>query len=348
MSFIRKTRQMYLQHKDRAAAGVVLDYSLTQLRALVREALDTGRCRHCGGPLAENFSVDHANPVSRAGSFRFDNLMVCCRSCNLAKGPLNEYEFHNLTLLIRNWPDPAARNLLAHPEGRWAGGWCWGCELACKHDGTIVSQVVKSPCGAQRRTPGRTDHIRFSEELVFKAPPPQTARRASTTYRKAVEVCQKTRYRLGTNDGQVGAFRRNRPSQRANPRLLEVREQVKRKAREQRYGADVVIEESKWNEFAESTEYMLAVYRKGKGVVVDVLRVNEAFIDNKGKVKLGVAAPKVVRDRDIGNYLEWEKDFELSLARLLYHEGLHSEFFRDGLDEYRRVVEKGLSIAREM
>jgi len=93
---------------------------------------------------------------------------------------------------------------------------------------------------------------------------------------------------------------------------------------------------------------MLAVYTRGKETIVDVLRVNEAFIDDRSKLKLGVEAPKVVKDRYIGDYLDWDKHFELAIGSLLYHEPLHSDFHSDGNDAYRKVVEKGLKIARKL
>jgi hypothetical protein len=93
---------------------------------------------------------------------------------------------------------------------------------------------------------------------------------------------------------------------------------------------------------------MLAIYKKGKETIVDVLQVNEVFITARGQLKLGVEAPKVVKDKYIGNYLDWDKHFELSFASIIYHEPLHINFDDDGNDAYRKVVEKGLKIARNI
>lgn len=136
--------------------------------------------------------------------------------------------------------------------------------------------------------------------------------------------------------------------ERANPRLAEKRERVKAKARRRDFGPEVVAEEARWNEFADSTQYTLAIYRRGKEIIVDVLRVNEAFIDKRGKLVLGVEAPKVVKDRDIGDYLDWDRHFELSREKLLHFEPLHSNFHDEGNEAYRRVVQRGLKIARKL
>jgi hypothetical protein len=137
-------------------------------------------------------------------------------------------------------------------------------------------------------------------------------------------------------------------AERRNPALAEQRERVKSKVREKKFGRELIDEEDRWNRFADEVGYMLAVYTRGKETIVDVLRVNEAFIDDRGKLKLGVEAPKVVKDRDIGDYLDWDKHFELPIQSLLYHEPLHSDFHSDGNDFYRKVVEKGLKIARKL
>lgn len=141
----------------------------------------------------------------------------------------------------------------------------------------------------------------------------------------------------------------------ANPHLVEQRERVKAKAREREFGPQLIAEESRWNEFADSTEYMLAIYRHGKEIVVDVLRVNEAWINERGKLVLGLEAPKVVKDRHIGQYLDWDRYFELPREKLLHYEPLGADFythdstgFDPGNKAYQQAVRRGLKIARKL
>lgn len=137
-------------------------------------------------------------------------------------------------------------------------------------------------------------------------------------------------------------------AERANPPLAQQRERVKAKVRERKFGPELIAEETQWNHFADSTEYMLAIYRHGKEIVVDVLRVNEAWIDDRGKLRLGVEAPKVVKDRHVADYLDWDRHFELLREKLLHFEPLHRDFHDDGNDAYRRTVERGLKLARKL
>ena len=44
---------------------------------------DGHRCQYCGGPAE---SLDHVVPRSRGGDHTWDNVVACCRSCNVRKG----------------------------------------------------------------------------------------------------------------------------------------------------------------------------------------------------------------------------------------------------------------------
>jgi len=144
-------------------------------------------------------------------------------------------------------------------------------------------------------------------------------------------------------------------AERANPRLAQQRERIKSKARERKFGPELIAEEYWWNEFAESTEYMLAIYWHGKEMVVDVLRVNEAWINDRGKLVLGAEAPKVVKDRHIGQHLDWDRYFELLREHLLHFDPLGADFyahdstgFGSANKAYQEAVRRGLKIARRL
>lgn len=44
---------------------------------------DGNRCQYCSGPAE---SIDHVLPRSRGGSHTWDNVVACCRRCNVRKG----------------------------------------------------------------------------------------------------------------------------------------------------------------------------------------------------------------------------------------------------------------------
>src|SRR3970040_652023 len=44
---------------------------------------DGHRCQYCGGPAE---SLDHVLPRSRGGDHTWENVVACCRPCNISKG----------------------------------------------------------------------------------------------------------------------------------------------------------------------------------------------------------------------------------------------------------------------
>jgi len=178
--------------------------------------------------------------------------------------------------------------------------------------------------------------------LFRKQPPadPPTDKQRKYTARLGIDVAPTmTKSSLSA---AIADFERRSPSAAAQ------RERIRAMARERKFGKDLVAKESRWNQFADDVGYMLAVYNRGKETIVDVLRVSEAIITVRGKLKLSLEAPKVVRDRHIGAYLDWDRHLELSIDALLYHEPLHAGFHSDGIDAYRKAVERGLKVARKL
>ena len=142
-----------------------------------------------------------------------------------------------------------------------------------------------------------------------------------------------------------------------NPKAKRQREHINRKRQEKadaqwadECGPELLEAERKWQTFSEGEGYILAAYVKGKNTIVDVLRVIDAYIEGAKKktLKLYVAAPKLRKDKYIGNYLEWERDFELPIDKLLYHEPLPTNFYDLGIPAYQKAVKRGLKIAKRL
>jgi hypothetical protein len=146
-------------------------------------------------------------------------------------------------------------------------------------------------------------------------------------------------------------------AEQKNPNARLQREHINRKqaARaEEKWasecGPELLGTKEQWSRFGEQGGFILAIYRRGENTIVDVLQVNDAFIDGarKKKLKLCVASPKVIKDRDIGDYLGWERDFELDVDKLLYYEPLQVDFEDAGIASYQHAVEHGLKKAKTL
>lgn len=64
---------------------------------------DGHRCQYCGGPAE---SIDHVTPRSRGGDHTWDNVVACCRPCNVRKGNRTPAE---VGLRLRSKPRPPRR-----------------------------------------------------------------------------------------------------------------------------------------------------------------------------------------------------------------------------------------------
>lgn len=111
---MRRTANIYGAQKRRAAkAGAGLDYTLSDLRLWCRIAVIDTRCYYCDGAVTEaNLSADHAMPVGRGGSWDRENIRICCKRCNRAKGALCALEYRQLLDLAGTWPDVARESIL--------------------------------------------------------------------------------------------------------------------------------------------------------------------------------------------------------------------------------------------
>ncbi|MDA1053799.1 MAG: hypothetical protein O3C40_25400 [Planctomycetota bacterium] len=137
-----------------------------------------------------------------------------------------------------------------------------------------------------------------------------------------------------------------------NPKAQRQREHIaaRREAKkpEVEVPPELIEAECRWNEFSDSTVYMLAVYQKGKERIVDVLQVAGAELSDRNKLRLSLVAPVARKDRYTGDWLDWDKIFELPIEKLLYFEPLNAKFSDAGLDGYKKAVERGLKIAKKL
>jgi 5-methylcytosine-specific restriction endonuclease McrA len=70
-------------------------------------------CQYCGGPAE---SLDHVKPRSKGGDHSWENVVACCRSCNVRKGSRTPDESG---IRLRRQPGPPRRVGATH--ARFAG-----------------------------------------------------------------------------------------------------------------------------------------------------------------------------------------------------------------------------------
>jgi 5-methylcytosine-specific restriction endonuclease McrA len=116
----RRSRDIFRHQRDRARqAGAVLGLTLDQLRRKVMLRLGMP-CSYCCQPLtAQNFSLDHRQPLSRGGTWDADNLVVICLRCNKIKGNLCDDEFRHFIDAVLQLDEVARKDIMAR---LYAGG----------------------------------------------------------------------------------------------------------------------------------------------------------------------------------------------------------------------------------
>lgn len=118
--------------KVRSASLVFLAPSVVRLRsrapvphrrraALHRRAVfarDDHECQYCGRPAE---CIDHVHPRSRGGEHSWENVVACCRQCNVDKGDrlLSEFRFDLARAPYAPEPLAVAAALRKMPPPQW-------------------------------------------------------------------------------------------------------------------------------------------------------------------------------------------------------------------------------------
>lgn len=106
-----KVRRLVYGLKRRGAS---VSQQKSARRQILHVITETNRiCWYCGEEMdMAEISLDHRAPVSRGGSHNRDNLVLCHKGCNLAKGDLMGHEFQSLLDLLYELGDEARNSVL--------------------------------------------------------------------------------------------------------------------------------------------------------------------------------------------------------------------------------------------
>ena len=76
------------------------------------KAIDPFVCYYSNATLKHtDFSIDHKQPLVRGGTNQLNNLCICTKAMNTAKGQMTEKEFKQLLKLISKWEDSGVKLL---------------------------------------------------------------------------------------------------------------------------------------------------------------------------------------------------------------------------------------------
>ena len=132
-----------------------------------------------------------------------------------------------------------------------------------------------------------------------------------------------------------------------NPNLRHEREQKKEKQREKKYGPELIAEEKKWEELSNQNKWLAVVYKSGKSIKAEVLRLNGAYITDGGKLKVESEAGKIVKDRHIGYVVEPGRYVELDPAKLLWSQVV-DDFDISDVSRFQATLKQAELVASRM
>ncbi len=107
----KKIKIRVKNHNDRAIRLGLQPIEGREIRELILNNYMSGfHCGYCKQQLYLNpiypygnaMSIDHKLPLKHKGTHTISNLIVCCHSCNIIKGTMNDHFYKRLLNLIRH------------------------------------------------------------------------------------------------------------------------------------------------------------------------------------------------------------------------------------------------------
>lgn len=115
------------------------------------------------------------------------------------------------------------------------------------------------------------------------------------------------------------------------------------------YGDKLVDELKKWKKYCDTYKQYFFIFKRGSKVQYEIAEVESAEIMGESKyfIQLGILLPKLHKDRDTGDYLEWEKEITLKPNQILKIEELSETIDMFDLETYESAKKKCESMASE-
>jgi len=115
------------------------------------------------------------------------------------------------------------------------------------------------------------------------------------------------------------------------------------------YGDEIVDELKEWEKYCNVDKQYILIFKRGSNIKCEIVEFESAEIvgDKKYSIQLSILFPKVYKDKDTGNYLEWEKEVNLKPKQVYKIEELNKTIDMFDLEEYESILNKYKTIANE-
>jgi hypothetical protein len=115
------------------------------------------------------------------------------------------------------------------------------------------------------------------------------------------------------------------------------------------YGDTLIDELEKWQRYCDPHKQYILIFKRGQQVQFDVAEFETAEIigGSKHSIQLGVLLPKLHKDKDTGDYLEWERELNLKPSEVLKIERLADAIDMFDIKTYQETKARCEAIANE-
>ncbi len=108
------------------------------------------------------------------------------------------------------------------------------------------------------------------------------------------------------------------------------------------YGDTLVDELKKWEKYCDTYDQYYLVFKRGSNVIYEIVEFETAEIvgEKKYSIKISILLPKLHKEKDTGEYLEWEKEVNLKPNQVLKIEKLSEIIDMFDLEAYESTLMK--------
>jgi len=116
-----------------------------------------------------------------------------------------------------------------------------------------------------------------------------------------------------------------------------------------KYGDRLVDELKQWQRYCDPHKQYILIFKRGQQVQYDVVEFETAEIvgECKYSIQLGILLPKMHKDKDTGDYFEWEKELILKPSQVLKIEPLADAIDMFDVKTYQETKARCETIADE-
>jgi len=115
------------------------------------------------------------------------------------------------------------------------------------------------------------------------------------------------------------------------------------------YGDTLVDELKEWEKYCDVNKQYILIFKRGSKVRCEVVEFESAEIvgEKKYSIQLGILLPKLYKDKNTGNYLEWEKEVNLKPKQVYKIRALVTPIDMFDLEAYEDVITKHEAMVSE-